>query len=393
MQRRKFIRNTLATTAAAALTRRVSAQAPAVKPPVRIGVDIYSLQNQNFTPFQSLDYCHNLGVKVVHFSEIRFLGSPDRKISLDPDNLKKVKDYAAKYNIDLEIGMRSICPTSTMFVAADGTAEEQLGGMIKAAKIIGSPIVRCVMGSANERSGAEPLEGHIADTVKVLKNIRSQAMDNGIKIAIENHAGDMQARELKGLIEAAGPDFVGVCIDSGNPMWTMESPHLTLETLHPYVLTSHVRDTYTWLTPYGIASRWCRTGEGNIDIDGYIKRYIELLPGKALSAEVIVQPTPRMFAVHDPKFWAPYKTQPAWEYEQFLELAEKGVVPPGQENAGAPGAGRGAGAGGRGASGGGRGPGGGRGQDPAAQAQRNATQREDLEVSIKYTQQLIAKLS
>ena len=34
-------------------------------------------------------------------------------------------------------------------------------------------------------------------------------MDAGLKIAIENHAGDMQARELKMLIEEAGKDFVG----------------------------------------------------------------------------------------------------------------------------------------------------------------------------------------
>jgi sugar phosphate isomerase/epimerase len=370
MQRRTFLASALATTAASTLTRVAHAQT-AAKTPVRIGVDIYSLQSQNFTPFQSLDYCHNLGVKVVHFSEIRFLGN------LEPDNLKKVREYAANLNIDLEIGMKSICPTSTMFEAAQGTAEEQLGRMIQSAKIIGSPIVRCVLGSANERSGKIPLEAHIQNTIQVLKNIRSQAMDNGIKIAIENHAGDMQARELKTLIEGAGKEFVGVCIDSGNPMWTLESPHLTLETLHPYVLTSHVRDTYVWMQPNGVAVRWCRTGEGNIDLDGYIKKYIELCPGKALSAEVIVQAQPRIYAVHDPKFWEPYKTTPAWEYERYIELAEKGVVP-----AGAPPG-----------QGGGRG-GGGRGQvSPEVQAQRLATQREDLEVSIEYTKELVAKLS
>jgi sugar phosphate isomerase/epimerase len=369
MQRRKFLASTLASTAVSALSSRVKAQTPAGKPAVRIGVDIYSLQNQNFTPFQSLDYCSNLGVKVVHFSEIRFLGN------LEPDNLLKVKDYAAKLNIDLEIGMRSICPSSTMFDAAQGTAEEQLGRMIKAATIIGSPIVRCVLGSANERSGKIPLEGHIENTIKVLKNIRSQAVDANKKIAIENHAGDMQARELKTLIEGAGKDFVGVCIDSGNPMWTLESPHLTLETLHPYVLTSHVRDTYVWMTATGVAVRWCRTGEGNIGIDSYIKKYIELCPNCALSAEVIVQPNPRMFAVHDPKFWEPYKSTPAWEYERFIELAEKGAVPP--VAVPPPGAG-----------------GGGRGQaaNPQVQAQRLATQREDLDVSIKYTKELIAHL-
>jgi len=383
MQRRTFLAGTLATTAASALSQRALAQTPAAKPPVRIGVDIYSLQNQNFTPFQSLDYCKNLGVKVVHFSEIRFLGN------LEPDNLKKVREYAANLNIDLEIGMRSICPTSTMFVAADGTAEEQLGRMITAAKIVGSPIVRCVLGSSAERSGKIPLEGHIDNTIKVLKNIRSQAVDNNVRIAIENHAGDMQARELKTLIEGAGKDFVGVCIDSDNPMWTLESPHLTLETLHPYVLTSHVRDTYVWMAPAGVAVQWCRTGEGNIDIDGYIKKYIELCPGRALSAEVIVQ-QPRMFAIHDPKFWEPYKSTPAWEFERFLELAEKGVPRPGAPAGQGGGGGRGA----AGASGGGRGGGGGgRGPvNPDVQAQRLATQREDLEVSIKYTKELIARL-
>ena len=41
-------------------------------------------------------------------------------------------------------------------------------------------------------------------TVKALHTVRSEALDSGIRIAIENHAGDMQAREVKSLIEAAG---------------------------------------------------------------------------------------------------------------------------------------------------------------------------------------------
>jgi sugar phosphate isomerase/epimerase len=381
MQRRTF----LTSTAASAIAFQMEAQTSAPKPPVRIGVDIYSIQSQNFTPFQSLDYCKGLGVKVVHFSEIRFLGN------LEPDNLRKVREYAANLGIDVEIGMRSICPSSTMFDKTQGTAEEQLGKMIQSAKIIGSPIVRCVLGSASERSGAIPLEGHIANTIQVLNNIRSQAMDAGVKIAIENHAGDMQARELKTLVEGAGKEFVGVCIDSGNPMWTLESPHLTLETLHPYVLTSHVRDTYVWMMTDGtIAVRWCRTGEGNIGIDAYIKRYVELCPGRAVSAEVIVQGQPRLFRVQDPKFWEPYKSTPAWEYERFAELAKNGVVPPGgaaPPAAGPSGGGRGPGGAAGGSGGRGGGGGGGRGQ---ASPEALATQLTDLEASIKYTQRLLA---
>jgi sugar phosphate isomerase/epimerase len=365
MNRRQFLASTLAATVASRMSHSVLAQSPGA--PVRIGVDVFSLQSQNFTPFQTLDYCSRLGVKVVHFSEIRFLGS------LESENLLKVKEYAKRLNLDLEIGMRSICPSSSMFDASAGTAEQQLGKMIQAAQVIGSPIVRCVLGSSNERTGKIPLEAHIENTIKVLKNIRSQAMDANVRIAVENHAGDMQPKELSGLVEGAGKDFVGVCIDSGNAMWTLESPHLTLETMHPYVLTSHVRDSYVWLTDTGaVAVRWCRTGEGNIDIDSYIKNYIALCPGRALTSEIIVQPQPRLFAVRDPKFWDAYRNTPAWEYERFMELAEQGKALAGATTPRTQGS---------------------RVQlTPEQQDQRLATQREDLEVSIQYVKGLVARL-
>src|SRR5260370_3020936 len=158
--------------------------------------------------------------------------------------------------------MRSICPSSKMFDPAQGTAEEQLTRMIHAAKIVGSPIVRAVLGSMADRVGPIPLAGHIENTAKVLRNVRSLAVDNGLKIAIENHAGDMQGRELKMLIEEAGKDFVGACLDSGNPAWTLEDPHLTLETLAPDALTSHVRATPVWLDQGRGAVQRRRVGQG-----------------------------------------------------------------------------------------------------------------------------------
>jgi hypothetical protein len=56
--------------------------------------------------------------RTAHFSEIRFLGT------LDPDNLKRVRARADELNIDIEIGMSSICPASAMFEQAAGTAED-----------------------------------------------------------------------------------------------------------------------------------------------------------------------------------------------------------------------------------------------------------------------------
>ena len=252
--------------------------------------------------------------------------------------------------------MKSVCPTSKMFDAAAGTAEAQLGRMLDSAAIAGSRIVRAVLGSSEDRRPG-PLSMHIENTVKVLRNVRSKAQDLNLRIAIENHSGDMQSPQLKQLIEGAGPEFVGACLDSGNPLWTLEDPHVALDTLHPYVLTSHVRDSAVWRVPEGAAVAWVRMGEGNVAIDEYCRKYAALCPGRALSMETIVT-GPRVFAFHDPKFWDAYRDVPAWEFTRFLDLADRGKAP-----AAIP-----------------------RASDPEAGRRR---EREDLEASLTYTRKLL----
>jgi sugar phosphate isomerase/epimerase len=309
LNRREFV-----TLSAAAFTQ---AAALSQKPPIRFGVDLFSIRSQGFDAFQHLDYCAKLGAQVVHFSEIQFMGS------LEEAHLKKVREHAGKLGVEIEMGMRSICPTSRAFAQAEGTAEEQLTRMVNAARTVGSPIVRAFLGTSADRTGSVPIEGHIENTVKVLRNCRSRIQDAGLKVALENHAGDLQAWEMKTLIEAAGKEYVGSCLDSGNPLWVLEDPHLTLETLAPYALTSHLRDSAVWRVPEGVVARWVRFGEGNVGIKEWVRKFTELCPGKALSHEVIVTQQ-RPSRIFDPKFWEPYKNVRASEFSRFLALAEAG---------------------------------------------------------------------
>lgn len=300
---------------------------------MRLGIDLFSIRSQGWDAIQYLDFCAKWKAQVVHFSEIRFIGS------LEPAHLRKVRAHAEKLGIELELGMRSICPSSKAFDLKQGTAEEQLLRMLESAKVAGSKIVRAFLGTMADRgTGEASIDRHIENTARVLRSVRSQFVDAGIKVAIENHAGDMQARELKTLIEASGKDFVGACIDSGNPVWALEDPHLTLETLAPYVLTSHVRDSAIWRTPEGIAVRWTRMGEGNVDITGWAKKFVERCPGRAMSLEIIVTGA-RNFAIYDPKFWDGYRNTPAWEFSRFLAIADKGqpapYTPPSKDQAAA----------------------------------------------------------
>jgi sugar phosphate isomerase/epimerase len=283
---------------------------------VKLGIDLFSLRAQKWTPLEFLNYCAAQQVQVVHFSEPRFLGNLERP------HLQAMRQRARELGLQIEIGMTSICPSSKMFHPELGSAEQQLTRMMDAAKTIGSPIVRAVLGSADDRKNGE-IEARIDEVVSVLRRVRSKALDEGIKIAIENHAGDMQAHELQGLVEKAGAEYVGVCLDSGNPLWTIEDPHLTLDVLHPYVLTSHVRDSAVWKTPQGAAVTWVQMGRGNVDIDSYVRKYVELCPGKALSLESIVF-GPRILPYRDAAFWDAYRDARAWEFERFVEIAERG---------------------------------------------------------------------
>jgi sugar phosphate isomerase/epimerase len=385
--RREFLK--AAGTAAVGVAASGAALAAASQnaPRIRMGVDAFSLGAQNWTAFQTLDWASKLNVNMVHFSEVRFLGSAKWQEALAPDNLKRIRDRAAELKIDLEIGMRSICPTAADFQNAQnadptlGTADEQIARMVVAATTIGSPIVRCVQGTqADRRTG---LEKHNAETVKVVKRNRSRLVDAGVKLAIENHAGDMQGRELKALIEEAGPECVGACVDTGNAIWTLEDPQVTVETLAPYALTSHFRDSYVFNSPQGIASQWTRMGDGNVGIEQMIKTYVAKCPGKAVSLEVIVQGNWRLFNYRDPAAWEIFQSVPAPGFARFLALAEKGVPkelpPPGQGRGG----GAAGGGAGRGAAGGGRGA-----PNPEAQARNLA----DVEASVRWTQEVIGRL-
>src|SRR3712207_860458 len=102
MLRRTFV----AGAGAVALAPSAGAQ---LKTKMKIGIDLFSVRSSGFTPFEYLDYSAKHGANVVHFSEIRFIGN------LEPDNLRKVRAHAESKGIELELGMRSICPTSKAF--------------------------------------------------------------------------------------------------------------------------------------------------------------------------------------------------------------------------------------------------------------------------------------
>jgi 3-oxoisoapionate decarboxylase len=285
---------------------------------MKLGVDTYSLRRQGWTPLQHLEHAHSLGLDVVQFSERSFFAS------LDEDYLRPIKARADALGLEVNVGMLSICPTSTVFSNEHGTAVEQLQAMLQAAELFESPVVRCVMGTFEDRRSGTPLAVHLEHTLETLRAVREQALDLGVKIAIETHAGDLGGRVLAELIREAGPELVGACPDAGGVFWSAESPFVTLEYLAPYVVTSHVRDTVVWKDPAGARALSVAMGEGNVHIEEWARLFEAKCPSASFTLEIITGSPPRLVNYAEPEFWQAYPETLPGDLAQFEQLAKAG---------------------------------------------------------------------
>lgn len=322
--RRDFLKQLSAATAAATLTPVAFAQndAPkndAPKTLIKLGLDNFAVRDLKWMAPQLIDYAARLQTDSLFITDFGPLEKTDDAY------LSDLRQRAADQGLQIQLGSWSICPTSKTWRtdARWNTAEEHLALGIRMARALGSPVFRVILGNDEDRRSEGGIQARIADTVKVLKSQRRLAMDSGVKIAVENHAGDLHSTELVRLIEDAGKEFVGANIDSGNACWTLEDPLQSLENLGPYALTTSLRDAAIWEYEDGAMVQWTAMGEGHLDLPKYFERFAALCPGVPVHIETIsgfARPLPYLKA----DFWNSYSTIPVAEFAGFVALAKKG---------------------------------------------------------------------
>ncbi|MFM8415112.1 MAG: sugar phosphate isomerase/epimerase family protein [Planctomycetota bacterium] len=326
----RLTRRDLLAAAAVALAATRTAHAAPRRRGIPLGFDNFAVRACGWNARQLVDHAEALRCDSLFITDFGpFEGR------LDDASLGELRRYAADKGIGLVLGSWSICPTSKTFKQDWGTPEEHLALGIRAAQALGSPAFRVVLGNQEDRKGAGGIAARIADTLAVLQEARPRAEDAGVKIALENHAGDMTSRELAGLVTEAGGGVVGVNFDSGNACWTLEDPVRALENLAPHVVTTSLRDTMIWFTPEpgagpveegepaGVTCQWAALGEGCTDLAAFFDRFEQACPGVAVHIETI-SGFPRLFPIFDRDFWNLFPDSRADELAAFLALARRG---------------------------------------------------------------------
>lgn len=318
MNRRAFLQQSAFATAALTATRlRASDSRPL------LGLDHFSLRATGWKAGQYIDHAASLKLDTCFISELHIFEN------FEEPYLKGLKEQANKAGLKLYVGTGSVCPTSNTWKDIYGTPEEHLALTIRIAKALGSPVARCYLGNQKDRLTDGGIQKHIEETIKVIQANKTRAEAEGIKIAIENHAGDMQSHELKALIETAGKSYVGANIDPGNAVWAMEDPMAHLEALGALTVCSSVRDSMVWDTEEGAVVQWTAVGEGLVDFKAYATRFAELAPGVPLQVETISGFARPMLYKNNAEFWKAYPGyQDSAAFKSWVELSKKGKAIP-----------------------------------------------------------------
>src|SRR5580704_18135846 len=311
MTRRSFVHSMLAGASAASL-----AQAAKDEPREwRLGLNTYCLRFLKWNDRQLLDYCAKQKLDAVFLQDSLDPGT------MDPKHWAEVRAWTKDLGQHLETGGGAIVPKTAdarpQIVAA-------LRKNIERASAMGSPIVRALLASDRYSLPDGPVTRHMETAIGILREVRSQAMDAGLKIGIENHK-ELQAWETRQLIETAGKEFVGSYLDTGNPVFVAEDPLTTVEELGPLAVTFHLRDSVVYDVPDGIAVQWVPLGEGTVDFKALVARAAQVMPPVYIYCKPITARPPLVIPVYSDEFWTKWFPRArSRDLGRFLSLARRG---------------------------------------------------------------------
>ncbi|MBN1672587.1 MAG: sugar phosphate isomerase/epimerase [Kiritimatiellae bacterium] len=151
-------------------------------------------------------------------------------------------------------------------VGTSGLTAENLAIHLRIAKRLNAALIRMVIDTPDYHPADETVTG-------LLKDAAPECAAAGVRLAIENH-DRFTARRLAALIERAGSDWIGVCLDTVNSFGALEGPEAVLDLLGPLTVNLHVKDFTVRRVPHlmGFDIRGAPAGEGRLDIPRLLER-------------------------------------------------------------------------------------------------------------------------
>jgi sugar phosphate isomerase/epimerase len=147
--------------------------------------------------------------------------------TFDPARLDRLARRAAHEGILLEIGARRL--------TLDSAAE-----YIAIARRVGAKLIRFVIDDADYHPAPAAVTSVLREVAPLLR---------GLTLGIENH-DRFPAGALRAMIEAAGSEHVGVCLDTANSLGAGEGIEAIAPVLAPITVNLHIKDFWIERVPH-----------------------------------------------------------------------------------------------------------------------------------------------
>lgn len=220
----------------------------------------------------------------------------------------------------------------SLFAATGGTDPHTLARHLEIAAALGSPVLRTTVTrvlAGDRRALADQWPRLMAEAADNLRQVAPVAERLGICIAIENHQ-DLTSTELVDLMKSVGSPFVGITLDTGNPLGVAEHPLDFTAAVAPYVRHLHIKDYRVYLTESGYRLVRCAIGEGVIDFPALLVICAERCPYPLAANIEIGALHARHVRVLEDDFWAGYPPREAPALARTLRLVNLGARPAGE---------------------------------------------------------------
>ena len=147
-----------------------------------------------------------------------------------------------------------------------------------------------------------------------------------VKLAVENHK-DWRAGELVAILKQIGSEWVGVTLDFGNSISLLEDPMEVVQTLAPYVFTTHVKDMGVAEYADGFLLSEVPLGKGILDLQKMVAICKKYNPAVTFNLEMITR-DPLEIPCLKETYWETFGDVPREDMNRTLRMVKQHTYKP-----------------------------------------------------------------
>ena len=244
---------------------------------MELGISSYTygwaVGTPGYPPPQPLDEHGLLDKAREHGVKLLQIGDNLPLHTFNAARLNRLAERADRDGVQLEIGARRL-------------TVGRIGEYASIARRLGAKLIRLVIDDRDYHPSPDAVIAVLRESAPLL---------DGLKLGIENH-DRFPAMTIRRMIEAAGSDHIGVCLDTANSLGAGEGIEAVTAVLAPVTVNLHVKDFVIERVSHsmGFNVSGCPAGAGMLDLAALLRTLAPF--GKCTTAilELWTPPEPRL---------------------------------------------------------------------------------------------------